>query len=420
MKPTFRVLLWSCCVALLSTGLRAGVNETNNTPGYVMYVLVGQRVTCNYYYDTTFTCDHYLNYAVPVGESVVFNDHSEGGDCYHEYWVANITWIPAGNGPALSKAPSQAYSGTDIFPNICTNSQPAYKQARWKVSLPSGVTATLSATGGVALSKTSGIVNDDVVTVTAGSSTGTYQLTLTGGGSSVQATGTVFAFGFAQTVGGDYSPSGSTNGASYNGSGFNVNVGQIPVNVSGGKAANVSRNFEVKVATTPANVFSGNVTAAMRVNTSYTPYGRLHRHINDGGSTIGVAVTGGVGWIRFSLGGGGASQIAAIKHAGQLSIAGGSAVTYGEETWSTTSITGIVFPALSKEQDFGGSAITRQQDDSERTYTVGSTAVAVRTEIAQSANTSTNSAYATYVMSANSSGVGLNTYGEANGEFVIQ
>jgi hypothetical protein len=421
MKSSIQLLFLVCGLAILPLNLTASVNETNNTPGYVMYVLVGHNIYCPLYsYSTDFTCDHYLTYAVPYGQSVVFNDHPEGGECYHTYWVANITWIPVSGGATLTKASSQAYSGTDIFPNICTNSQSAYKQARWKVSLASGVTATLSATGGVSLSKTSNIVNNDVITVTAGSSTGTYNLSLTpSSGAAVGASGTVFKLGFAQTVQSDYAPSGSTNGAAYSGPGFSVNVNQIPLHVSGGKSANVSRNFAVKVVTTPANAFSGNVNAAMRIQTNYTPNGRLHKNLNDGGWTQSLSVSASVGWVSFSIGGGGSSNVAAIRHGGQVTIAGGNATSYGEETWSTSDMS-VYFPQLSEQQQFGGSAISRQQDDNERTYTVGSTEVAVRTEVAMSANTTTNSAYVTYVMQADSSGVGMNTFSEVNEEYVIQ
>lgn len=408
MKSSIRLLLLACVVAILPSSMRASVNVTNNTPGYVMYVLVGHNITCGSYYETNFTCDHYLNYAVPYGDSVVFNDHSEGGDCYHTYWVANITWIPV-SGATLTKASSQSYSGTDIFPNICNNAQNEYKEARWKVTLPSG-TATLSATGGVSLSKTSNIVNDDVITVTAGSSTGTYQLTLTpSSGSAITASGTVFKFVFQKAVSAnDYSPGSATNGAEISGPDFTVEIandqgtpGVLAQNYSvQGRAGYISRHTKVKVGTEPGAAFGGSVKGAMKVNTWYNPYAVLMKDSADDAPTSSVSAT--IGPFSLTINGTGTNRKAGVKHLGQIAINSEDANTYNEVQHSTDDFT-VPWPYSVWVNAYGQQNQTVQIIDSLRTYSTGSTEVDVRTTIAMLANVTSGSS-STQVPIANSAG----------------
>ncbi len=87
-----RTILSFIFAGVLSSWLPASVvNECNNSVCYVKKVVVRSFIQCpDYGYQTTFTCEHYLN----PGECFSLIDGVEGGNCYHYYSIESVTWIP--------------------------------------------------------------------------------------------------------------------------------------------------------------------------------------------------------------------------------------------------------------------------------------------------------------------------------------
>ena len=116
MRTPILSFLASLAMSLLSAHCAvANVNVCNESACFVKKVVMRSTIECpDYYYQTTFTCEHYLN----PGECMLFEDGWDGG-CYFTYTVESITWI--------SMATTQSASITLAGPaTVCSDCDGTY------------------------------------------------------------------------------------------------------------------------------------------------------------------------------------------------------------------------------------------------------------------------------------------------------
>ena len=105
------LLTVAAILILLAPWSRADVSEANNDPCVTKKVVVFNRLTCGDYYQTTFTCEHYLSF----GESMLLVDGYESFPCFHTYTLQSITYLPSPVSPAVTglSGPSSICSDCD-------------------------------------------------------------------------------------------------------------------------------------------------------------------------------------------------------------------------------------------------------------------------------------------------------------------
>ncbi len=89
MKPLAGAIIFLAGITHPAFSLKADVNITHGTPGYIRYVSMYNWIDCMPYYFTTYGCEHYLS----LGESLDFDD-SYDGFCHFYYTPTGDVLIP--------------------------------------------------------------------------------------------------------------------------------------------------------------------------------------------------------------------------------------------------------------------------------------------------------------------------------------
>jgi hypothetical protein len=174
-------------------------------------------------------------------------------------------------GLSLTKAPTQPYSGLgvagDPFPNICLNAQAEFKSVRYVATVPTGETAGLILTGGISVSKVSGITNGEVITIT-GNTKGSYsvKMYLVNSSTHAEVNGKVFEFALDHN-GLQYVTGGTTGTGAHDMNNFAVKIFDHTANLTTGSAMN--GEIDISVVTSPSASFSGQVKIGAKINYEY-------------------------------------------------------------------------------------------------------------------------------------------------------